>query len=184
MPGNAETTDMEGRNLPFLRKLFTFKYHKPSDLQQLLISMLGFVLVIVGLTYTAWQLNAQANATDRAVSQALSTSNLDTDKLFIDSPQLRPYFFNGKKLNSTEISSTDYNKALAIADYQLDFFSVIFDQEQFSKELQASADLRNAWDSYMQQSFKKSPIMCSELKARGEQRQFISGFIGHFKADC
>src|SRR6185312_5248871 len=177
MSNNTETPDMEGRNRPFFRKLFTFKYHRPSDLQQLLISILGFVLVIVGLTYTAWQLNAEANATDRAVSQTLFSSNLDTDKLFIDSPQLRPYFFNSKKFNSTEISSADYNKALAIADYQLDFFSVIFDQEQFSKELQASANLRNAWDNYMQQSFKKSPIMCSELKTRGEQGEYTSGFI-------
>jgi hypothetical protein len=174
-------------------KIFNFKYHKPFEVQQLIVSVVGFILIIAGLFYTIKQfdenttalrlsttaVNLNAEALNLAANQNIMSHTLDVDKLFIDSPELRPYFFKGVTVTP---SNKDYNKAAAVAVYQLDFFDTFFGQSGDWLVLQNEPAAQDAWMQYFNDSFQHSPIMCVQLKQFANE--YTPEFVDMFKGDC
>lgn len=176
------------KKISFRQQLFSSEYYKPTDVIQIIISIVGFGAIIVslffteqGLILTNKQIQANTTSLDLTINQNIMSHALDVDKLFIDSPDLRPYFFEGTAVPS---SNKNFNKAKAIADYQIDFFATFFDQTGNWQVFQRDLEAQNAWDSYMDNSFQQSPIMCYELKEASIGHSYTDWFINRFKGDC
>jgi hypothetical protein len=76
------------------------------------------------------------------------------DEIFIDHPELRPYFYSGKDISE---GNPDYQRALATAEFILDLFGTSFDlMPQYPKNWSSG----DAWKAYIQQTFASSPILC------------------------
>ena len=84
----------------------------------------------------------------------------EINRLFIENPRVRPYFYENKVC---------YDKALkpqvtAVAEYMLDFFSLIQEHDKFL----TSEDLPSIdeWIEYMKDSFRNSPMLRSVLETK------------------
>jgi hypothetical protein len=90
----------------------------------LVISALGFTAVIVSVR-TAQAQMSYAAAQTRILTRDRSLSNvLELHRVFLNHPELRPYFFEGKDL---EESDPLYPKVEAVADMHLDAFAYNLD---------------------------------------------------------
>jgi hypothetical protein len=143
------------------RKLLQSKALTPYELVTLLLSISG----LISLFFIAQQVrtaNEQA-LTAKIQTQALTTQSvmdqlLRLDDLFISHPELRPYFYKRKEIIEGD---GNYDKALAVAEFQLDFFDSYLTQAEY---LSLKPEERQNWETYIADSFSNSPIMCVRLK--------------------
>ena len=141
----------------------------------------GIRLSATAVNLNTKSVNLNAAALDLTVNQNIMSHTLDVDKLFVDYPDLRPYFFEFTPITP---SNKDYNRALAIADYQLDFFDVFLSQVYYSQSFLSDPQSGDAWDNYMGISFLQSPIMCHELKVASIEQTYTAGVIKKFEGYC
>jgi hypothetical protein len=135
------------------------------EVLSLLISSLGFGAIVVSLFFLRQQVT-EATVQTAKVSASLKSSvysgiteaTLTVDRLFIDHPELRPYFYSEKLVSEND---TDYHKVLAAAEYILDFFSAIVMQAKHFPEIWP----RLEWEEYMVDMFARSPALCDYLKS-------------------
>jgi hypothetical protein len=124
----------------------------------LLISVLGFTAIIVSIRTAQVQMNHVAAQT-RILSRDRSVSNVLTlHKIFLDHPELRPYFFEGKDLKE---SDPLYPQVEAVADMHLDVFAYNLDYR-----LVFSDDCRRPeeYKSYIRSRLALSPVMRRRLE--------------------
>jgi hypothetical protein len=133
----------------------------PYEVVTLLLSISG----LVSLFFIAQQVRTASEQarTAKIQTQALTTQSvmnqlLQLDNLFINNPELRPYFYYGKEISEGD---KNYDKALAVAEFQLDFFDSYLTQSEY---LTLRAEERQNWEKYIVDSFSNSPIMCMRLK--------------------
>ncbi len=84
----------------------------------------------------------------------LNNYQADLNKIFIDNPDFRQYFYDGVEISKNE---KNYNKAISIADFMLDFFDAVFVQKSLYN-LSGSW-----WIGFMTKSFITSPTLCKRL---------------------
>ena len=148
-------------------KVVTFDPMHISELVKLIVTLGSFITVCITLILLVLQnrtIVTQTNLSlEMAKSQAfgLSTSHtLYADEIFIKNPELRPYFYQGKDIESTDPL---YGKVLSTAEFLLDYFdSVKIHLRKFSTIYYAEEKL---WDSNAITTFAASPIMCRFLEA-------------------
>ena len=86
---------------------------------------------------------------------------LTVDSLFLNHPELRPYFYSGQVLSADDPL---YPRALAMAELVLDYFNSVMRQMRHFPEMWP----RVWWESYLIDSFKNSPLLCEYLRSVGE----------------
>ena len=128
----------------------------------LVISALGFTAIIASIrtaqeqmSYLAAQTKIQSR--DRSVSNVLTLH-----RLFLDHPELRPYFFEGKDL---EESAPLYPKVEAVADMHLDVFAYNLDYRLVFPD-----DWRRpeGYKDYIRSRLALSPIMRRRLEKKAD----------------
>jgi hypothetical protein len=133
------------------------------ELLSLIVSIAGFVVVIITLALLIRQtreMTTQSEYVAKSVKYSLyataSSHMLAVDEMFINHPALRPYFYSGK-----DISEDDpvYDKAIAVADFILDFFDYVLIQGQYFPQVFR----RQSWEPYMTDTFANSPVLCRQL---------------------
>ena len=145
------------------KKTFT-----PYELISLTISLLGLISIVGGLfslvffyrqtREIAIQTQHSHESLQSAAYQAIANHEMEVDRLFIENPRLRPYFFASQEISKI---SPDYSVAESIADYELDFFDSAQTQLKYLKSL-PDVDMQ-AWQAYFDDSFTNSPILCQRL---------------------
>ncbi len=123
---------------------------------------LGFTTVIVSIR-TAQEQMSYAAAQTRILTRDRSVSNVLTlHRVFLDHPELRPYFFEGKDL---EESQPLYPQVEAVADMHLDVFAYNLDYRLVFPD-----DYRRAEDYklYIRSRLALSPVMRRRLEKRAE----------------
>lgn len=128
------------------------------ELLSLIISAAGFIGVIITLLF----LYRQTRMSDRELREnlliPLKTQQLEIDKLFIERPHLRKYFYDGVSLGEDE--PDEYAQVSATAEYILDHFASVL--------LHTTADgaplTSTIWREYMKDSFANSPALCATLE--------------------
>jgi hypothetical protein len=85
----------------------------------LLISALGFTAVIFSIWTAQGQLSYMAAQTTLQVKDRSLSNTLALDRVFLDLPELRPYFYEGKDLDEADPL---YPKVEAVADMHLDVY--------------------------------------------------------------
>ena len=128
----------------------------------LLISLLGSVsllFIYYQVTQTSASLEASAKADIKDAYANIGTFTLEVDKIFIEYPKLRPYFYDGKDITDND---TNYHAVMGMAEMQLDFFDATLTQllmkpEEDAAEMEAEERL---WAKYFSKSFATSRVLC------------------------
>jgi hypothetical protein len=119
-----------------------------------IISIVALALSIVAAafsTYVAYSANRQSDII--ATYNSLTSLILEIDKVFIEYPRLRPYFYNRTPIPA-DMENQDRDRALAVAELYLDILECIWDrQPEFSKEDEAS------WRDWILDAFNTSPVL-------------------------
>jgi hypothetical protein len=126
----------------------------------LAISALGFTAVIVSIR-TAQEQMSYAAAQTRILIRDRSLFNVQTlHRIFLDHPELRPYFFEGKDIKETDPL---YPQAEAVADMHLDAFAYNLDYRLvFPDDYRRPERYKN----YIRSRLDLSPIMRRRLEQR------------------
>ena len=136
----------------------------------LLISALGFAAVIFSIQTAQGQMNYM-NAQTRVQIRDRSLSNcLSLHKIFLDQPELRPYFFEGKDLKE---SDPLYPKVVAVAEMHLDVFAYNLDYRLvFPDDYRRPEDYKR----YICSRLALSPVMRRHLEKHAE---WFSPYLQH-----
>ncbi len=107
------------------------------------------LLVSMASAVTAWRLGEQSQriTTYRSATDLV----LEVDRVFIDHPQLRPYFYEDTVCPAGHL---DKNLVDAVAELQLDVLECIWD----SRDTYTSVD-RDSWAQYIREVFAASPAI-------------------------
>jgi hypothetical protein len=124
-----------GLNLIELRPLTLYEWFS------LLVSIAGFAGIIV----TLYLLRAENRLADRALKESalspLKVQQLEIDKIFIEHPHLRKYFYDNAAIRDE--ASLEAAPAFALAEYILDHFAAILPHTTISGEPLTSTIWRN-----------------------------------------
>jgi hypothetical protein len=137
----------------------------PYEFLSLIISIAGFLMVITTLIFLARQ-TREMTKQSKFVAESLRVSiyqgnesrSFEVDEIFINHPELRPYFYLGQDI---EESDPAYNKVIAIADLMLDFLDSILLQPKFF----GATFVRDSWGEVIADIFANSPILCRHLQS-------------------
>ena len=128
------------------------------EVLSLLISFAGAISLVFIFIQTM-----QATANMKASMYATMTiQTLEMDKILLEHPQLRPYFY--EKWDPSGL--TDYetrNKVTIIAEYQLDYFDLVMTQLDYIPTDQDSEEDKETWKKYFADSFANSPALCKRI---------------------
>lgn len=128
------------------------------ELLSLIVSVAGFVVVIISIYF----LRRQIIIADRGLRETwlipLKTQQLEIDKLFIDRPHLRKYFYEGQI--SSDSKSDEHAQVAATAEYILDHLAGVISQKAANGEPLTST----IWREYIKDNFVNSPTLCSTLE--------------------
>lgn len=166
-----------------LEKIVRRKRPTPYQVMALALSSIGLALSLIGLgsliiiASQARAANEQARLANEQARearkqndllasqaqlqnlQALTNQLLILDKLFIEHPEMRQYFYDNVEISGDK-DKVNYQRALAIAEFQIDFFDTFLTQES---SLNLADDEREAWHTYIIRSFARSRVMCVRL---------------------
>lgn len=145
------------------------------ELLSLAISIIGFTSALYSLYLLRQQTTSVAETLDVSSFQNIMNQQLELNKIFLDAPDFRPYFFDGVDITHDD---ANYTKAVAIADTYIDFLDNLSGQighlasvagytdDRIGRNAAQRTDMRleyNAWMSYTYDSFRYSPVMCHRL---------------------
>ena len=132
------------------------------DIIQVAVAILGFVGIIISLLYLAKQTKEatrQSKSLEESIRvqvyQGISSDMLEIDRVFIEHPELRPYFYESIELSQ---DSPLYKMALSIAEMKLDFYDTVL--HQMPHFLQP---LASNWKDGIRYAFALSPVMKTVL---------------------
>ena len=135
------------------------------ELLSLIVSVAGFIAIIATLIFLIRQ-TKEITKQSKYVAESIKVSifqgndnrSFEMGRLFVDYPELRPYFYQGQDIQEDDPA---YGKAIAIADLLLDFFDTILLQPQYLP----AAFIRESWGTVIDDIFAKSPILCRHWHA-------------------
>jgi hypothetical protein len=168
---------------PHIHKLIAFRRFSPYEVLNVVFSVIGLVSLYFLVEQTRLS-NLQAEHLARSVEsgayQSIANELLELHKLHLEHPELRSYFRGGRDMRPDD---PHYDKALVLAEYQLDFFDSFWVQSQQMPQL---LDRRGrawfSWITYMKDSFAMSPLMCRHLDSI--KTWYTPEFVEFAKASC
>lgn len=163
-------------------KIFTRDKIKPAELLTILITAAGLISLFVLLNQTqemAKQTRELSASLESTAYQTITNQELDLDKMFVDHPELRSYFFEGK---DTTPDDPNYTRVQAVADFELDVFDSFYSQAPHVPDITPGNPAWTAWDTYIKDSFANSSALCRRLDS--VQRWYTPSFIAIAAEAC
>ena len=148
------------------------------------VSILGFALVLVGLSINFYQSGKVAKSIAANILHTAANQTITLDRLFVERPELRPYFYDCKPLDDKDEKSAQVHAA---AELMLDVFDVVADQ---SKNFAEYYERPEAWDNWITDMFATSPVLRSKLQQSSDwydyklQRLYEKGQIKGARGAC
>ena len=159
------STQSQGTKNPLkwvITKLAKLNVYETLSLLISLLGLISLILIFYQITQTSASLKASANADIKDAYASIGAFTLEVDKVFIEKPELRPYFYLGWDITEKD---QHYHAVLATAEMQLDVFDAALTQlemkpEENAAEMEAEAML---WAKYFGKSFATSRVLCKRL---------------------
>src|SRR5436309_212646 len=104
----------------------------PYEKWSLLVSGLGFLLVVLSLAILIYQTKLLARSVDATANASVGDRQLEADKIFVDRPELAQYFFDNVDISHND---KDYAAALAVAHLLANFYDTYFLQKGQFKQM-------------------------------------------------
>lgn len=122
------------------------------ELISIVISIAGFIIVILTLKDTENTLTAADSLIHAGLSSQMSNWTIEIDKSFIQHPELRPYFYDNIPIDT---NSGDYRRACNIAELMLDGFDAVMGNQYYKLTVKE----KDMWRKWIFACFKQSPIL-------------------------
>ena len=131
------------------------------------------VISTTSLAFIWYQVKQTSASLQASAYATIGNYTMDLDKIFLEHPELRPYFYEGQPITKDD---KNYHTVMAIAEFQLDFFDATMTQLEIRPRESGveMAEEKKTWDNYFADSFKNSPALCQrfrELSLKGWYRQ-------------
>ncbi len=137
-----------------------------TELFGLIFTIGSFITVIITIAFLVDQhrfllLQTECNikTSQGNVLGFITNNSLNGDKLFIDKPELRPFFYYGKPIDK---NNELYETACATAEYLLDYYDSLLLHLNLSPYLEEY--YRKSWEATIIDSFLWSAILCRYLE--------------------
>ena len=144
-----------------------------TELIKLLFTIGSFITVIITITSLIFQSRVLLIQTECNIKSIqgntlgfITNNSLTVDKLFIDNPHLRPYFYNNQTIKKDDKL---FDTVSATAEYLLDYFDSLLLHLNLSPYIETY--YRKSWEATIIDSFLWSPILCSHIE---ENRPWFS----------
>jgi hypothetical protein len=126
----------------------------------LMISAFGFTAVVISIRTNQEQMSYAAAQTKILARDRSVCNVLELHKVFLDHPELRPYFFEGKDIKETDPL---YPQVEAVADMHLDAFAYNLDYRLVFPD-----DWRRpeGYKDYIRSRLALSPVMRRRLEQK------------------
>jgi hypothetical protein len=121
----------------------------------LIIQVFGIILVVASLGFVAYQTRQTAELARRQAYEGGSGQMSAIDNIFVEHPELYPYFYDGKMIAKND---PEYFKVLTVAMAITNFLEGTLPRD--------GAEPMPWWEKYMNDQFAISPIMCEYLEQR------------------
>lgn len=132
------------------------------DWYKRILDTIQAAIVIGGVGIAIQQLNEVRKTTEHTAYNLVSSEWIKLDRHFIENTHLRPYFFEGLKI---ERDHPRYAEVDATAHYVLNFLDyAISTADHLDPASTNSVVERNVWHQYVQKTYFSSPIVCENLK--------------------
>ena len=166
-----------------IHKLIWFRRLSPYEVLNVTFSILGLLSLYFLLEQTRGtfvQAQHLARSVESGAYQSITNQLLELHKLYLEHPALRPYFRGGRDIRPDD---PNYQQALVLAEYQLDFFDSVWVQsEQMPHILDPNGPAWLSWMAYMKDSFALSPITCRHLDT--VKTWYTPQFVDFARAAC
>ncbi len=166
-----------------IHKFIWFRRLSPYEVLNVVFSVLGLLSLYFLLEQTRGtfvQAQHLARSVESGAYQSITNELLELHKLYLEHPELRPYFRRGRDIRPDD---PNYEQALVLAEYQLDFFDSFWVQsEQMPHILSREGPQWLSWLAYMRDSFALSPVMCRHLDS--VKTWYTPEFVAFAKASC
>lgn len=139
------------------------------EVLSLIISVAGFLVIVRSLAMTRRQTKEMTDTLKAAAHQADTAHMLAVDALFVNQPDLRPYFYSQKEVDRDH---PDYDKVQAMAGLLLDYFGAIAYQRPHIPQIYPNT----WWDPYFINMFANSPMLCAYLEEHEEYYPILLSF--------
>ncbi len=122
------------------------------------VAKLGLQIIsLVAIAIAFFTYKEALNKSDQDTYRFIAVNWNDHLATFIDKPQLRPYFFEGKELPD---NLDERMQIEAVADVRLDKMDAIL--TYFQQRGGSSEDIKG-WTSTFEEAFRRGPVLCSEI---------------------
>jgi len=111
----------------------------------------------------------------------VNTQTLEMDKIFLERPHLRPYFYDNWDLSKIRDKKT-FREVMTVAEYQLDYFDLVMTQLDYIPTDKDSAEDNASWDDYFVSSFASSPALCERIGRNPEW--YMTKLVNMSRAPC
>jgi hypothetical protein len=134
-----------------------------------IFSLANYAIVLIALIISLYLVRLQAREMASQTKSLVASLESNTyqnipaqmftlDEIFINHPELRPYFYSGKEIGEDD---SNYQRVLATAEFVLDLFGTSFDlMPRYPQNWP-----RSAWEEYVKDFFANSPILCKFLSS-------------------
>lgn len=123
----------------------------------LAISAFSTLVTIAGFGFVWMQLRSANDSLRTGVYANMSNWTFELDKAFIEHPELRPYFYDKKDIREDDPL---FAKAAAMAEFELDNFDSIMEQERYFP----AGSLHEGWRRWIFNGFDKSPVLVRTIE--------------------
>jgi len=143
----------------------------PYEVLSLIVSTISSIAVVISLVLVYRQTSIFAKQTQYvarsvlvSLSESMNNQSHEISRLFIEYPELRPYFYDGQTI---EEQHPDYHRAEAVAELILDIFWTMGVQARryIQHEVRTEGD-GNLWQDFVAESFAQSPLLVKTLLKR------------------
>ena len=124
------------------------------EVSKLIVQILGSIAIVIAFMVYRDSINKGDQDTYRFISTDLN----DHLKIFVDHPELRPYFFDGEVLPKVGPVRLLVE---SVADVRLDKMDAIL---TYFKRRGASDKDIEGWTTTFQNAFKQSPALCDAIR--------------------
>ena len=132
------------------------------DWYKRILDTIQAVVVIGGVGIAIQQLIEMKKTSEHTAYNLVSSEWIKLDRHFIEKTHLRPYFFEGLKI---ERDHPKYAEVDATAHYVLNFLDyAISTADHLDPAPTSNVVEKNVWHQYVQKTYFSSPIVCENLQ--------------------
>lgn len=124
-----------------------------------IISVLGLPTLVISLILVWKQLKLSANANRATIYQSVPLLAFDIDRLFIDRPELKPYFYRAKPLDRDD---PEYDRVMTVAELFTDLMDYVTVVEPALPEYEWGS-----WKCFFRELVETSPALQQFLQEYG-----------------